>query len=235
MFNYYGSKSRIVGYYPPPKHNKIIEPFAGSARYSLKYWQNDILIVDKYEVVIKVWKYLQQATKEDILKLPKFEVGMKLDKLGLSDEERLLLGFFAGQGSLVPRNKVSPMAKHSFDTSPNRYRNLANNLHKIKHWEIRLGCYSEIENIEATWFIDPPYQFGGEHYKQSGRQLNYHELAKWCKTRNGQVIVCENMKAEWLPFKPVVKIQGVSNTNTIEAIWSNQKTNYDAQQQTLQF
>jgi hypothetical protein len=21
------------------------------------------------------------------------------------------------------------------------------------------------ENVEATWFIDPPYQFGGQHYK----------------------------------------------------------------------
>ena len=31
MFSYYGSKSKIVDYYPPPKHKKIIEPFAGSA------------------------------------------------------------------------------------------------------------------------------------------------------------------------------------------------------------
>ena len=30
MFSYYGSKSKIVGYYPKPEHNKIIEPFAGS-------------------------------------------------------------------------------------------------------------------------------------------------------------------------------------------------------------
>ena len=30
MFSYYGSKGKIVDYYPPPKHKKIIEPFAGS-------------------------------------------------------------------------------------------------------------------------------------------------------------------------------------------------------------
>jgi site-specific DNA-adenine methylase len=35
MFSYYGSKSKIVKYYPCPAHDKIIEPFAGSARYSL--------------------------------------------------------------------------------------------------------------------------------------------------------------------------------------------------------
>lgn len=235
MFNYYGSKSKLVDYYPPPKESKIIEPFAGSARYALKYWNKDILIVDKYEVVIKVWRWLQKCEPKDILGLPKFEVGMELDKMGLADEERMLLGFFAGQGSLEPRNKVSPMAKHSFDTTPNRYKNIANNLHKIKHWEIRLGCYTEIENETATWFIDPPYQFGGEHYKQSGREIDFTELAEWCKTRNGQTIVCENMKADWLPFKPVRMLQGVSNTNTIEAIWSNHKTNYDAVQQSLQF
>ena len=71
MFSYYGSKSKIVDYYPPPKHKKIIGPFAGSARYSLKYWQNGVLLVDKYEVVYNVWKYLQQASKTDILGLPK--------------------------------------------------------------------------------------------------------------------------------------------------------------------
>ena len=59
MFSYYGSKSKIVDYYPPPKHKRIIEPFAGSARYSLKYWQNDVLLVDKYEVVVNLWKWLQ--------------------------------------------------------------------------------------------------------------------------------------------------------------------------------
>jgi hypothetical protein len=233
MFSYYGSKSKIVDYYPPPKYSKIIEPFAGSARYSLKYWQNDVLLVDKYEIVIRVWKYLQQASEQDILKLPKLEAKMELNKLWLSDEEILFLGFFAGCGSLEPRNKVSKMAKNNFDTTPNLYKNIANNLHKIKHWEIKLGNYDEIENVEATWFIDAPYQFGGEHYKKSSKQIDFNFLAEWCKNRNGQSIVCENTKANWLPFKPIVKIQGVSNTNTTEAIWSNHKTNYDLHQQSL--
>jgi len=53
-------------------------------------------------------------------------------------------------------------------------------------------------------------------------------------SRNGQVIVCENTKADWLPFKPMVEMQGTM-FRTTEAIWSNQRTNYDAQQTTLQF
>lgn len=219
-----------MDYYPPPKEGKIIEPFAGSARYALKYWQKEILIVDKYEIVIKVWKWLQKCEPKDILGLPKFEVGMELDKIGLADEERLLLGFFAGAGSLEPRNKVSPMAKHAFDTTPNRYKNIANNLHKIKHWEIKLGCYTEIENETATWFIDPPYQFGGEHYKINN--IEYQPLATWCKERMGQVIVCENSKASWLPFRQMAALNGAYGT-TQEVIWSNQQTVYDNEQLSL--
>lgn len=38
MWSYYGSKANVIGWYPPPMHDKIIEPFAGTARYALKYW-----------------------------------------------------------------------------------------------------------------------------------------------------------------------------------------------------
>ena len=75
MFSYYGSKSKIVDYYPPPKYGKIIEPFAGSARYALKYWQNEVLIVDKNEYIIKLWKWLQKCSPDDIKKLPVLKKG----------------------------------------------------------------------------------------------------------------------------------------------------------------
>jgi site-specific DNA-adenine methylase len=77
MFSYYGSKGKIVDCYPPPKHKKVIEPFAGSARYSLKYFDKDVTIYDKYPVIIDVWKYLQEASESDILGLPRLERGEK--------------------------------------------------------------------------------------------------------------------------------------------------------------
>jgi site-specific DNA-adenine methylase len=96
MFSYYGSKSKIVDYYPPPKHKRIIEPFAGSARYSLKYWQNDVLLVDKYPVIVEVWNYLKNASEADILKLPRLERGEKFkDHKLLSDVEKKFFGFIA--------------------------------------------------------------------------------------------------------------------------------------------
>ena len=58
MWSYYGSKSKVVDLYPPPKFDKIIEPFAGSARYALKWFERDILLIDKYDVIIDLWNYL---------------------------------------------------------------------------------------------------------------------------------------------------------------------------------
>ena len=230
MFSYYGSKSKIVDYYPPPKHKKIIEPFAGSARYSLKYWQNDVTIVDKFKNVIDVWKWLQQCSKNDILGLPKLVKGLDIRKLNISEVERTFLSFLVASGR--PSNIVTKFMEHD-NGNQKRYENIANQLENIRHWNIIHGSYDDLENLEATWFIDPPYQFGGEHYKHGTKDLDFNKLAEWCKNRNGQVIVCENMKADWLDFKPMVQIQGACQTNTTEAIWSNHKTNYDAVQQVI--
>jgi len=224
MFSYYGSKSKIVDYYPPPKHGRIIEPFAGSARYSLKHFDNDVLLVDKYEVVIRIWKWLQQCSKQDILNLPKFETGIDLRECNLSEDELLFLGMCAGIASTQPRFKISPYAGEQ-NGRKNRFKRIADSLFKIKHWDIRLGSYEDLPNEKATWFIDPPYQFGGHAYIEN--KIDFDFLAAWVKERQGQVIVCENTKATWLPFKAVTKIQGAGQTFTTEAIWSNHVTNYD--------
>ena len=93
-----------------------------------------------------------------------------------------------------------------------------NSIESIKHFQIFNKSYEELENVEATWFIDPPYQHGGEFYTENN--INFSKLAEWCKTRKGQVIVCENDKANWLDFKPLISIQGQSKKST-ECIWTN--------------
>jgi site-specific DNA-adenine methylase len=233
MFSYYGSKSKLINLYPPPKYGKIIEPFAGSARYSLKYWDRDILLVDVYDVVIDTWKWLQQCSKQDILGLPdisKMEKGFDLKTLNLSKGETYFLGLNAAVASISPRFKISSFASEQHGTKTYLKR-VADNIYKIKHWEIRLGSYTEINNGDFTWFIDPPYMVGGHAYKHS--EINYSELAKWCQEREGQVIVCENTKANWLPFNPIIKSRGANQLKTTEAIWSNIPTSFDYQQTSL--
>ena len=228
MFSYYGSKSKVVDFYPPPKYRKLIEPFAGSARYSLKYFDRDVMLVDKYEIVVNVWKWLQLCSKQDILGLPKMKSGDNVNDFQISEVEKQFVGFLICRGMESPRENVSSFVGDITEA----LKNIANQIHKIKHWEIKLGSYTEIENIEATWFIDPPYQFEGEHYVENSKNLNFSELADWCKSRNGQTIVCENTKATWLPFLPMREMNG-SQHKTVEAIWSNHKTNYDHVQQSL--
>ena len=95
-----------------------------------------------------------------------------------------------------------------------------------------VGSYDEIQNQEATWFIDPPYQFGGEYYIKSNKHLNFEKLGDWCQSRSGQVIVCENTKATWLPFYPMRDMQG-SQYKTTEAIWSNYRHDFQAVQSSM--
>lgn len=227
MFSYYGSKSKIVQYYPSPSCDKIIEPFAGSARYSLRYWEKDILLVDKYKVIVDIWHYLQRASEKDILGLPYLKKGMDIRTLNLSKDELLLMSMYATRSS-SPRYTVSKFA--DFNHSADARKILAKNLYKIKHWKIIQGSYEDLENQNATWFIDPPYQYGGEHYRESNKNLDFLSLANWCKSRLGQVIVCENTKANWMDFKPIIQIQGTLQTFTTEAIWTNFKTQYDSVQ-----
>jgi len=229
MFSYYGSKSKVVDYYPPPKYGKIIEPFAGSARYSLKYFDRDITLIDKYDVIVDVWNYLKNAKESDILGLPHMKTGDSIDNYNLSEIERKFMGFIV-QSSSGMRRTVSPFIE---DTTEG-LKNIASQLFKIRNWNIILGDYLDLKNQEATWFIDPPYQFGGHEYKCSNKNINFKELAEWCKSRNGQVVVCENTKADWLPFLPMIEMKGCQ-FKTTEAIWSNLPTNYDHVQQTINF
>lgn len=229
MWSYYGSKSKVVDLYPPPKFDKIIEPFCGSAKYSLKYWDKQVLLMDKYPVIVELWKWLQKQTRDDILNLPKLKKSNDIRLIDLPKEAKYLIGFLINQGSIAPRNVVTEWGEKSW-----AYKQgwIADNIFKIKHWEILQGTYEDLPNEYATWFIDPPYEFGGEHYKESTANIDFGKLGNWCKSRNGQVIVCENTKAQWLDFKPMKDFFG-AYSKTTEAIWSNMPTNYDNVQLTL--
>ena len=216
MFSYYGSKSKIINHYPPPKGIKIIEPFAGSARYALKYFEKDVLLVDKYPVIVRIWHYLQSATEKDILGLPNLTYKQSVEDYNLSQDEKLFLGFLVARGSRRPAKIVQ-----KFSSVENDKKKISEQLYKIRHWEIRLGDYRDIENQFATWYIDAPYQDVGKagyNVNERGDNINFQELGKWCKERMGRVIVCESMTANWLPFKSLCEVSGQLH-KTKEGIW----------------
>jgi len=227
MFSYYGSKSKLVKLYQPPKYSLIIEPFAGSARYALQYFERDVLLVDAYEVVIKIWHFLQKASEKDIIGLPNLTYKQTVEDYNLSEEEKLFLGFLVARGVRRPQKIVQKFSCVEQDKAK-----IAKNLYKIKHWKIRLGNYKDIENTEATWFVDPPYQNIGNisggansgkstyNVNENGNKIDFKLLANWCIERNGQTIVCENTASTWLPFLPLKKQRGQLLTS-MEAVWYN--------------
>jgi len=226
MFSYYGSKTKIAALYPKPIYNKIIEPFAGAAKYSLLHFENDITLVDKYQDIIDIWYWLQNCSKKDILSLPKYKIGDSIKGIDFGcNGANKFMGFMVGRGLSRPQYKISPFVgsekQYHFEYT---YKRISEDLFKIKHWKFICDDYENIENTNATWFIDPPYEYGGKNYKHSSKKIDFLKLSDWCLGRKGQAIVCENTKASWLPFVPLKNIQGSIHKST-EAIWCNKLNN----------
>ena len=202
FFSYYGSKWRLANLYPSPEYKSIIEPFAGSACYSLHYPNLDITLIDKSEVICSVWDYLIRVSESEILSLPLLQPKEKIPRY-LPVEACRLIGFWTSKAAASPRKEMSN-----------------GQLQYIRHWKIKHGCYSEIQNNIATWFIDPPYQIGGNRYIEN--QIDYTALSKFCLGRDGQVIVCENGQSNWLPFREFIDTKGMRK-NSKELIWTNKE------------
>lgn len=208
MFYYYGRKEKIFKYYPKPKYDTIVEPFAGSAAYSMNYHDRNVILIEKDVRIAKLWEYLINVSSEEILSLPILSKGQSLnndDFNYLNENQKSIIGLFLNPGSAQP--KKSP-GKFCAWNEKNRLK-LSQDVNKVKHWQIINNDYTSIENIEATWFIDPPYQGnGGKYYKHGNKGFDYEFLSEWSLNRNGEIIVCENSEANWMDFKPLVEIQG---------------------------
>lgn len=201
MFNYFGGKWRSAPHYPLPLHDIIIEPFAGAAGYSLRYYDRRIILNDIDPVIYGVWHYLIHAKSSEILALP-----LDIDDLrecSLPQEARWLLGFWYNAGAAQPRNIPASWMRLGLNPgsfwSERTRKKIAHQVEYIRHWKVTNHAFDRIEQQNCTWFVDPPYQVHGKHYKYSA--VAYSDLSDWCRARAGQVIVCENEGAAWLPFE----------------------------------
>lgn len=104
-------------------------------------------------------------------------------------------------------------------------RKLREVIPEVAHWKITNHDYKDLINVEATWFIDPPYSnAAGGRYRTAG--LDYEHLGWWCLNRKGQVVVCENRGANWLDFSPIkhprVSIRSrYQKADAQEVVWVN--------------
>lgn len=226
FFTYYGGKWRTAPRYPSPLHQTVVEPFAGSAGYSVRHHTKDVRLFDLDDKVCATWEYLINASPDEIRSLPLYDgTWESVDDMNQPQEVKYLIGWWLNKGASSPCK--SPSAWMRGGLRPNQFwgerirERIASQVDLISHWTIDQRSYETIDIDTATWFIDPPYVSGGQHYRQSN--IDYDTLSEWCRAREGQTIVCESEGATWLPFIPFIKSKTNvgGNKDFREVIWAN--------------
>lgn len=228
FFCYYGGKWRAARRYPRPDYPTLIEPFAGGAGYALTYPECSVILYEVDPIVYGVWEYLTKVTPAEVLALP-LEVE-HVDELQVSEPAKWLIGFWLNKGSSTPKKSPSVWARGG--SRPNSYwgevvrARIAAQVRRIRHWKVHNRSYEAAGSLEATWFIDPPYAGEpGAHYRY--RLTDYEALARWCQERPGQVIVCEQEGADWLPFRPFGVLAATRGEDrdgeSSEVMWTNRE------------
>lgn len=237
FFRYYGGKWRAAPKYPPPQHSRIVEPFAGSAGYSLRYHSLDVTLIEKYSVLAGMWDYLIHASPSEIRSVPDVEHVDEIPER-FPPAVRHLVGFWLNAATVSPRSslssgtrKLAAMGRKLEGWNIEVKERLANQVEHIRHWKIIHDDYTTLDGdwqdtptLSATWFIDPPYNNrAGSCYIEN--EIDYYSLSLWCQTRLGQVIVCENEGANWLPFEPFATLKpGVNGKGSREVVWHQQES-----------
>jgi hypothetical protein len=217
----------LARYYPTPKFNTIIEPFSGSAAYTcfhlLKDPELNAILCDKDDNVAEAWDFLLKCSEDDIINYPKPKIGE------YAYDFLIKTCSVSNASSKCIKMKYTERIDEVFEIQKRRILKFLNIRSRIifKH-----GEYSDLENIEGTWFIDPPYQVlttsntpfsnGDGYSKDCGTcNINFQKLANYCKERKGQVIVCEKEGANWLPFVEFKKNKTSLNKTYKEVFWLN--------------
>jgi hypothetical protein len=184
VFYYFGRKGRLASSYPAPVYDLVIEPFAGSMAYSLHHRPNLALGLEANKRVVDLWHRLSSMTASEIKAL------RPPDVCEVTTDLYWILASASGSALEMRYRKVTWFMADRFEKQKRmtvRHIGYAPN-HVLYRW----ADYWEAPDIEATWFVDPPYEtITG--YGNDG-------LAEWCLTRRGQVIVCEGANGSWLPF-----------------------------------
>ena len=227
FWRYYGGKWRLAPRYPQPLPGlPIVEPFAGAAGYSTRYGAfRDVVLIERDHRIASIWKWLIAASVEDVLSIGDIPDGGTIDDLDAPREAQWLAGFWVQEGCAQPRKTPSGWgARVGSGWGIKARQRIAHQLPAIRTWQVIEDSYQSAPDLRGSWFVDPPYSSrGGKHYKHSF--VDYKLLAKWCRSRRGLVIACDEGDADWLPFNFLCDAQNAhtsavrGNKRTRELVW----------------
>lgn len=227
MFYFYGGKRRLARFYPAPEYPTIVEPFAGSAAYSVIHLVpvkgvrrvEKVILVEKDPRVCEIWERLLSMSEDDLLKYP-------IPKAGSRTDDFLLMT--SACSNRIARTQEMIVTTRMPVVLRRMFKQIAKVLPYVQgRVKIIEGNYTKAPNIEATWFIDPPYHVNGRPQSRgmgyaegcNSAALDYAKLAEWCRHRKGQKIVCEQDGADWLPFEHLRLARNSIGQNTTEVMW----------------
>ncbi len=209
LFKWFGSKWTASKHYPAPIHDFVVEPFAGSAGYSLRHHTKKVVLAESDIHVQRLWWWLIKKAKEsDIRELPvNLPEGTDIRTLGLSLGQSLLMKTWQRTNNVGDCWTVSSWGNKPGQWTENTRSRVASEFHMVKHWKLDNDAFALLAEAGApsTWFIDPPYQY---NYQYRGAPLDYGRLANLVDSLSGQVIVCEavcpktGQTPSWLSFEP---------------------------------
>jgi hypothetical protein len=238
LFKWFGSKWQAAPKYPEPIFDRITEPFAGGAGYSLRYPEQQVTICETNPNLRILWPWLiNVATEAMIREIPiNIPIGTNIRALGLLEGQSYLLKTWQRTCTVGDCWTISPWGNLPGQWTANTRARVAEEIYAIKHWQFEndgmrvLRNAVEFGTASSTWFIDPMYVFNYQYNTKIGH--DYAELNAVCKCIPGQVIVCEaacpktGRIPDWLPFvyfgdRVTSRRKATQNHHSKELIWTN--------------
>lgn len=227
FFSYYGAKYTGAKHYGPPRAPLVIEPFAGSACYSTRWNAPVAKLYDVSADICALWDWLIHCSAADVAAIPDAFEAFD-DVARLPHGPRTLVQFWVAKGRAEPSSRLSPWYFQYRNSNDCRVWGAAVKARiieqkpLIERWTIDQMSYRDVPMSTAHWHVDPPYNNGpGSRYPHS--DIDFEHLARWCRDLPGEVDVCENVGATWLPFEPLYQVVSTrgrrSDARSQEAVW----------------
>jgi len=232
LFKCYGSKWTASKRMPPPKHDILIEPFAGGAGYALRHADKRVVLAERDPHVRDLWTWLiGDATETLIREIPtSVPEGTDIRTLALDWGQRLLVKHWQRTNNVGDCWTISPWGNKPGQWTANTRARVASEVGAVKRWRI-LPCAAEafrqMGQDKATWFIDPPYEF---NYSYKQPPIDYEKLGRLVQRLPGQKIACEARGKDgqvptWLPFEPferrITSRRAAADPYSDEMIWTD--------------